>query len=162
MAYKKHVELKSDKTIHLGGVDKNGNLNPAQVEGYYLGFRLISGDYGDQKLHFFQTESGNVAVWGRTKLNQILEPYAGKKVLVKFTGMSSPKKRGQRPAYLFDLEYDEEDTIPVPAHFSAESVEPIEQEIPQEAKPNGLIKDVARQAKMQEILKNKQNFPRRT
>lgn len=108
MGYIKKPTLTCDKVVQLGGEG-----NPTEVEGYYLGHRVTDGEYGPGKIHVFQTKEGNVGVWGKTNLNSMLtSEHAGQMVLVSFTGMSKPKK-GRRPAYLFELQYDPKNTIDV-------------------------------------------------
>lgn len=114
MAYKKHVELQTDNAIQLGGKDKSGKANPTSIEGYYLGYKTTPDQgYGPGTLHIFQTETGTVGVWGKTNLNRILTAERrGQMVLVEFTGMGQAKK-GRRPAYNYELQYDEENTMDV-------------------------------------------------
>ncbi len=114
MAFKKKLELSADTTITLGGVDKDGKNCPKSVEGYYLGSRATPDKgFGPGTLHFFQTATGNVGVWGKSRLNSLLtKDLIGTMVRPTFTGMS-PKVKGRNPSYLFDLEVDEANTIDV-------------------------------------------------
>lgn len=113
MSYKTHVDLRCDTTIVLGGTDKNGKPFPKQVEGYYLGAKDVTGSFGEAKLHIFQTGTGSVGVWGKTDLNHKLTlKRVGEMCLVTFKGMSNPQK-GRRPAYLYELKYDDENRIDV-------------------------------------------------
>lgn len=115
MAYKKKIELKADDAISLGGINsKTGEKNPISVEGHYLGAKTTPDTgYGEGKLHIFSTARGTVGVWGKSHLNRLLtSDHVGQMCLVTFTGMSIPKK-GKRPAYQYELQYDAENTIDV-------------------------------------------------
>jgi len=113
MSYKKHVDLNSDVTVALGGKDAKGKPNPTSVEGYYLGSRTVDGEYGEAKIHYFNTAEGVVGVWGKTNLNRILDPkYLGMMVLVSFTGMGKAQK-GKKPPYNYELQYDDGNTTDV-------------------------------------------------
>ena len=76
MAFKEVSDLSADTTIALGGFNKKAKKdNPTQVEGYYLGNRSIPDrkkKNGMSYLHFFQTSSGNVGVWGKTDMDRKL------------------------------------------------------------------------------------------
>jgi hypothetical protein len=112
MAYKKKLDLVTDNAIQLGG-STAGKLNPTKIEGFYLGFKEVDGEYGLGKLHIFQTLKGNVGVWGKTNLNRILTSHEkGMMCQVTFTGMGTAKK-GKKPAYEYQLEYDDSLTIDV-------------------------------------------------
>lgn len=114
MAYKKKVELRTDTAITLGGTDESGKVNQTKVEGYYLGSKTIESDFGPGKLHIFQTEKGNIGVWGKTHLNSLLSAeLAGMMVLVTFEGMQKPAKKGRRPSYSYSVQYDEDNKIDV-------------------------------------------------
>lgn len=112
MALKQKIDLRTDKTIQVGGLDKKtGKPNAKSIEGYYLGHKDTKSDYGPGKLHHFQTEDGVVAVWGKTNSNRLLtSELKGQMVRLTFTGMGKPSK-GKAPAYEFKVEHDEENTI---------------------------------------------------
>lgn len=114
MAFKKKLELSSDVTFTLGGTNKAGKKDPTSVEGYYLGARPTPDKgYGPGVLHFFQTETGNVGVWGKSRLNNLLtKDLVGTMVRPVFKGMS-PKMPGKNPAYLYELHVDAGNTIDV-------------------------------------------------
>lgn len=115
MAYKKVLNLDVDKTFALGGTNAKGDANPSSVEGYYLGSRKCTTDYGDAELHIFQTGDDRVGVWGKTNLNkQLAAVTVGAMVLAEFTGMGKPQK-GRRPPYLYSVQYDPDNTIDVGA-----------------------------------------------
>lgn len=114
MAMKRKVQLTAENAIQLGGVDKQGKSNPKSIEGYFLGSKETpDSGYGPGKLHIFQTEKGSVGVWGKTNSDRLLSAdHLGQRLILTFTGMSKPKK-GKRPAYLYNLDFDVEDTIDV-------------------------------------------------
>lgn len=114
MAYQTKLELSADRTITLGGTGENGKPNPTSIEGYYLGSRATPDKgYGPGTLHFFQTAEGNVGVWGKSRLNNLLTAdLRGQMVLATFTGMSKAQK-GRRPAYTYKVQHDPAETIDV-------------------------------------------------
>lgn len=114
MAFKTVQNLDADTSVQLGGKDASGKANPTEIEGYYLGFREIDGDFGLSKLHVFQTEEGNVGVWGKTRLNSKLSPsLVGTMVKVTFTGMIAPRKKGRKPSFGYEVQFDNENVIDV-------------------------------------------------
>lgn len=109
MSYQTKFDGRTDKTIRLGG-----DGNPTSIEGYFLGSKDTQSDYGPGKLHLFQTSEGVVGVWGKTRMNTLLtDNHRGQMVLLSFTGMIAPSKKGRRPSYGFKLQYDPENTIDV-------------------------------------------------
>ncbi len=108
MGYETKVELRSDKTITLDGTQAKA------VEGYYIGNRTTPDKgYGPGILHFFQTSTGVVGVWGKSRLNSLMTTdMVGRMCLVTFTGMSTPAK-GRRAAYTYQLKFDRNNTIDV-------------------------------------------------
>ncbi len=107
MAYKTKLDAKTDEAIKLGGEG-----NPSSIEGYYLGAKdTPDTGYGPGKLHIFQTEKGNVGVWGKTNINRLLTAdHAGQMCLLEFTGMGE-RRKGRNAAYEYKLSYDEDNTI---------------------------------------------------
>lgn len=101
MARKRVSDLDASSTVEFEKVGQT-------VQGYYIGAKIVTTDYGKSKLHILQTEAGNVGVWGSAKLDEKLgavEPgyltfitYRGK---VKLPGGKTMKK--------FDVEYDDEE-----------------------------------------------------
>lgn len=109
MAYVTKFDGRTDKTIKLGGEG-----NPSSIEGYFMGSKDVPSDYGVGKLHLFQTHEGVVGVWGKTRMNNLLtEQHLGQMVLVSFTGMIQPSKKGRRPSYGYKLQFDPANTIDV-------------------------------------------------
>jgi len=123
MAFQTKADLRTDNVFALGGKTQTGGKAPTSVEGYYLGSKVTKDTgYGPGQLHIFQTETGNVGVWGKTHLNGLLSSeLVGQMCRVTYTGMSTPKK-GRRPAYLFKVEHDPENTIDV-SSVNAASIE---------------------------------------
>lgn len=114
MGYQKKSDLSTETTIQLGGVNKKtGKPNPSFVEGYYLGAKTTQSDFGEGKLHVFQTASGNVGVWGKTNSNRLLSAeHVGQMVKLSFTGMGKAQK-GRAAPYNFELLFDADNTIAV-------------------------------------------------
>lgn len=114
MAYKTKFDGSTDKTIQVGGNKADGTPNPSFVEGYFLGSKVTTGDYGPGKLHVFQTKDGTVGVWGKSRLDKLLTTdLVGQMVLVSFTGMIEPTKKGRRPSYGYRLKHDKDNTTDV-------------------------------------------------
>lgn len=116
MAYKTVADLNTDTAISIGGKDKNGKANPTELEGYYLGAKTVKSEMsqtGVSKLHVFQTDKGNVGVWGKSKLDSSLASVTpGTMTMVTFTGLGKPSK-GRKGAYLYQVQYDPDNTIEV-------------------------------------------------
>ncbi len=101
MAYKTVQTLDADVTITIGGVDKKtGKKNPTSAEGFYLGKRVVEGSkYGDSNLYVFQTEKGNLGVWGKTDLDRKMgSAKLGQMTLIEYKGMK-PSKNGDMHTY---------------------------------------------------------------
>ncbi len=110
MAYITKFNGNTDSTVTLG---KEGA--PTSVEGYFLGTKETPDTgFGPGKLHVFKTSEGDIGVWGKSRLNNMLTPeLVGQMVLVEFTGMIPPAKKGRRPSYGFKVQHDPENTIEV-------------------------------------------------
>lgn len=109
MAYVTKFDGRTDKTIKIGGEG-----NPTSIEGYFLGSKDTSSDFGPGKLHLFQTEEGVIGVWGKTRMNNLLTAdLRGQMVLVNFTGMIAPSKKGRRPSYGYKVQHDTQNVIDV-------------------------------------------------
>lgn len=107
MAYQTKFDGSTDKTIKLGGAG-----NPSSLEGYFLGSKDTQSDFGPGKLHIFQTEEGTVGVWGKTRMNGLLtKDLIGQMVLVSFTGMVPPSKKGRQPSYGYKVQHDPSNVI---------------------------------------------------
>jgi len=173
MGYKTVVELKSDQTIKLGGKDATGKANPTSIEGYYLGHRETKSDYGIGVIHFFQTQDGNVGVWGKTNMNrQLTKDRLGQMVLVTFTGMGKAQK-GKAAPYNFQVQYDDGNTIDVggvalsntDTHEDVDNVEDLNDEPLDEVQPEratapkrpATTPSASRQAEIQAMLKHRSN-----
>lgn len=116
MAFKEVVNLDSDVTITLGGINKKtGKANPKQIEGYYLGFREVENTKFNvgtlAKIYYFQTAKGNVAVWGKRGLDsQMPSVPKGAMTRVTHVGMA-PTPRGDMHKY--KVEVDDTNTTDV-------------------------------------------------
>lgn len=115
MGFKEVQSLNCDEAVALGGVNKKtGKSNPKQVEGYYLGNRMVpskKSSTGFARLHVFQTASGNLGVWGKTDLDQKLASVGiGSMVRATFTGMIPT---GKGDMYNYKVEHDADNTIEV-------------------------------------------------
>lgn len=103
MAFKKVSTLDADVTITIGGEDKKTKKkNPTSVEGFYLGTRTVATNSkfgGDSTLYFFQTEKGNVGVWGKTDLNKKMSAAKpGQMTRIEYNGMK-PMPKGDMHVY---------------------------------------------------------------
>lgn len=123
MAYKTVASLDADNTVQLGGVNKkSGKKNPSSIEGYYLGTRSVESrksKTGKANIYFFQTEDGNIGVWGKTDLDRKMGVVTiGNMTRVTFSGMRSTPNGDM---YTYKVETDDTNTIDVPT-LTASSV----------------------------------------
>lgn len=115
MAFKTVTSLDADTTISLGGFNKKTRKdNPNSVEGYYLGSRKVDSKKstnGFAYIHFLQTPTGNLGVWGKTDLDRKLVTVTpGTMIRATHTGMQATPK-GEM--YKYKVETDDENTIEV-------------------------------------------------
>lgn len=115
MAFKEVNDLSTDVTISLGGVNKKtGKPNPKSIEGYYLGNRQVEDKKkksGVSYIYVFQTDKGNVGVWGKTDLDRKMQAAPlGAMLQVTHTGMAQTPN-GEM--YKYGVKYDPENTIDV-------------------------------------------------
>jgi hypothetical protein len=115
MGFKEVASLDADVTIALGGKNKKTNKpNPSSAEGYYLGSREVDSKKsknGKAFIHFLQTKSGNVGIWGKTDLDRKVTTITpGTMVRLSFDKMV-PTPNGDM--YKYRVEQDSEDTIEV-------------------------------------------------
>ncbi len=115
MGFKELASLDADVTTPIGGVNKKtGKKNPSSVEGYYLGTREVESKKsknGLSKIHFLQTDKGNVGVWGKTDMDRKLDGVTpGCMIRITHTGMQ-PTPNGEM--YKYKVEVDEDNTIQV-------------------------------------------------
>lgn len=183
------ADLNTEVTTALGGVDKkSGRKNPTSLEGYYIGTRQVASPKsktGFSALHIFQTQKGNVGVWGKTNLDQKMTAVTpGQMIRVTFTGMQETKNN---PMYKYRVEVDAENTIDVgdlntgdssgeesedngayssagggdePEEALDEEEAPLDETPPQRAVPPrraAVAPDAARQAKVQALLASSRN-----
>lgn len=113
MSFKPIADLDCETTIQIGGKDKKTNKpNPKSLEGYYIGSKPITTKFGPGKIHIFQTENGNVGVWGKTDMdNKLATVNPGRMVRLAFTG-TVPSKKGN-PMWKYKVEVDEDNQIEV-------------------------------------------------
>jgi hypothetical protein len=112
MGFREVSSLDADVTIAIGKTNKEtGKPYPKQAEGYFLGNRTVESPRGDSKLHFLQTSSGNLGVWGTTDLNRKLgSVQPGTMVRITSTG-KKPTPNGDM--YTYKVEVDADNTIDV-------------------------------------------------
>lgn len=104
MARKKVIQLDADKTIAF---EKKGQ----KLQGYYLGYKTVETKFGPSRLQIFQTDAGNVGAWGSKGINDMLERVpAGSLTFVEYKGKVSA---GKFTKHLFDVDYDDEESIDV-------------------------------------------------
>lgn len=109
MARKKVIDLNADTTIKFGKAE--GALRKGSTfEGYYVGSKEVDSGMGPSKLHIFQTDEGNVGVWGSAQLNAKLTNLNGMHTWIKFVDEVRVPKGTMK---VFEVEYDDEDTIEV-------------------------------------------------
>lgn len=127
MAYKDVVGLEADVTITLGGFNKKEKKdNPDFLEGYFLGTKKVpsTGKYGKpgkfDSIHYFQTKDGNIAVWGKTKLNEklLLVP---KGVMTEIT-YAGTVTTNNGDMHNYKLRQDPDNTIEVPEFTASRPV----------------------------------------
>lgn len=101
MAYE---ELKVVSAISLGGTNKKtGKPNPTFIEGYYRGFKEVPDNKkksGKEFIYTFETEKGDVDVWGKTDLNRKMST-AKLNLMTKatWTGETLPTPNGDMQLY---------------------------------------------------------------
>lgn len=112
MGFKTLPNLSTDKAFTIG---KAGE--PESVEGYYIGAKEVPNHMsktGKSALHIFHTETGNVGAWGKMSLDtQLSAVRPGTMTRVTFTGLIKSSKPGRKPAYSYQVEIDEGNTIAV-------------------------------------------------
>jgi len=128
MAFKEVQSLDADTTISLGGFNKKTRQdNPTQITGYFLGTRKVASPKaksGFSYLHIFQTEEGNVGVWGKTDLDRKMTALTSNLgALVRVTQKGSKPTKNGNDMYMFRVEVDNDDRIEVTAPTEASSVE---------------------------------------
>lgn len=116
MSFKEVQTLDADVTVALGGVNKKtGKANPTQVEGYFLGTRVVESKMardGTSKIHFLKTGTGNIGLWGKTDLDRKLGQVT-KGTMIRITQDGKMNIPGKNAMYKFKVEVDASDTIEV-------------------------------------------------
>lgn len=125
MAFKTVSDLSTETAVALGGTNrKTGKANPTTITGYYVGSREVDSPKsktGKASLHIFQTEKGNVGVWGKTDLDMKMKAATlGALTRVSFTGMQETKNN---PMYKYKVEIDTDNAIDVAAEAPAQEEE---------------------------------------
>lgn len=115
MAFTELPDLDCEKTTALGGKDKkSGKPNPTSIEGYFIGSKQVASKKsktGFAFLHVFQTEKGNIGVWGKTNLDrQMKRVTPGFMTRVRFVGMV---ETDNNPMYKYKVGVDPDNTIDV-------------------------------------------------
>lgn len=141
MALKKVLELNADTTISFKNVGDS-------IQGYYLGVKNTTTDFGPTKLHIFSTENGTVGAWGSSQLDRKLTPTPkgtpglklGMLVQAIYTTPSVMKK-GKRTAKGFDVAFDDEIT-PIDVSGFADATVEITEEPSENYAPDEEAQDV--------------------
>jgi hypothetical protein len=112
MARKKVIDLNADTTIKFGDPRRQPGALPkgSTFEGYYVGSKEVTTSMGPSRLHVFQTDKGNVGVWGSAQLNAKLQGLQGMMTFIKFVNEIKVPKGTMKN---FEVEYDDEQTIDV-------------------------------------------------
>lgn len=145
MGFKKLQDLNTENIIALGGFNKKAKKdNPTEVEGYYLGSRVVANTKnksGKAYIHVFQTPKGNIGVWGKTDMDQkLIQVTPGTMTKVEFSGMKDTKN-GEM--YVYDVSVDDEQTIEVGGLGDSSGVD-----------YTTTTSDVSKQEQTQRLLKN--------
>lgn len=105
MARKVIIDLDCESTVQW-------TAKGQMVEGYYLGFKNITTDFGKSKLHVFKGEQGNFGVYGSAKLDEKLGNVTpGNYTDITFEG--KVKIPGGKTMKKFIVADDDENTIAV-------------------------------------------------
>lgn len=131
MAYETLQDFDCQKTTAVGGIrvdQKTGKRykNPTSIEGYFVGTKGgIENKKNPEKptnLHIFETDAGNVGVWGKTDLDQkMARAKIGLKTLVQFDKMVPTNKN---PMFKYIVKQDPKDVNPALQAAAPESAEP--------------------------------------
>ncbi len=111
MAYKKIADLSAESTVKIGGVNtKTGVKNPTEIEGYYLGSKVIQTSNGESRVHTFKTPKGNIGVWGTKELNDKLgQVTPGTMTLVEYGGKKNLK--GGKTLHTYEVSQDDSNVL---------------------------------------------------
>lgn len=105
MAMKKVSDLNAETTFKF---EKPGQT----FEGYYLGSKKVNTNMGQSTLQIFQTDKGNVGVWGSADIDRKLSAVpVGSYTEIAY--LKKTKLDGGRTMKKFDVGYDDENTIEV-------------------------------------------------
>lgn len=103
MARKKVIDLNADSTLKF---EKPGQ----KFQGYYVGSKTVNSGMGPSQLHVFQTDEGNVGVWGSAQLNAKLAQCLGYLTFITYLKKIKVPKGTMKT---FEVEYDDEQKIDV-------------------------------------------------
>lgn len=153
MGFKPVADLDCDITIQLGGVDKKTKKkNPKTIEGYYLGARDVESKFGLAKLHVFQTDEGNVGVWGKSNLDMKLGSVdAGTMTRVTYTGKVPSKKGNDMFKYSVEIDSDNIIDANLPS-IQEEGYEEAEDEIEEDDLPEDEIEEEEVEEEEEEVV----------
>lgn len=121
MALKEYSSPKASKFVTIGGITREGDKNPTEIKGYYLGRTETDSqfDAGKKKItYMIQTKDGVVGVNGSANMNIKMEDSErglqesgtsalGALVYIKFVG-TQPSKKGN-PTKLYQVMFDTDD-----------------------------------------------------
>lgn len=122
MGFKEITGLETDTTVSLGGLNKKtGKNNPTSLEGYYVGSKSVPSlmsKTGLAQLHVFQTDKGNVGLWGKTDLDRKMrKAILGEMMRISLNGKAPPQP-GKMPMIKFKVDRDPLNTIEVESQQS--------------------------------------------
>lgn len=121
MAAKSYEDVRPDKWITIGGVDKTGKTNPTSASGYYCGRSEGPDAFNPEKTKtnfMIQTPEGVVGINGNTNLVQKMttseknfkareqKTPLGVLVQIKFVGTQKSEIKGRNPMKLFEVLFD--------------------------------------------------------
>ncbi len=104
MAMKKVIDLDASTTVKM---EKPGQ----KFSGYYIGAKNVTTSMGPSVLQIFQTDKGNVGVWGSAQLNGKLQqvPAGSLTEITYLSKVKVPKGTMKK----FEVQFDDTDTINV-------------------------------------------------
>jgi len=127
MAFKEVASLDAEVAYALGAVDKKtGKKSPVEVEGYYLGFKIIPNKMaqsGEAKFHVFQTAKGNHGIYGKTDLDsKLMAVPKGTMCRAKFV-KELPTKFGNNKR-IFSVQLDPDNVLDMSSQETVQSSAP--------------------------------------
>jgi hypothetical protein len=109
-------EVKVESAINLT------KFQDKTLEGYYLGHKIITGQFKEQLIHNFQKEDGKkLSVYGFTSLNIHLEQVdPGTYVWITYLGKSKEKNKYGNSVHVCKVEYDFDKKLDLPKQNESE------------------------------------------